>query len=66
MTSSDGPSFKPCLRPPNPKSTIILMLLLTQDKTIRGLLPSAQSRCITNQDVGVQQSHAGFPFSDLK
>ena len=67
-TSSDGPPFKASLWPPNPKSTTILMLLFTQYKTIRGLLLSALSlsRCITFQDVCVQQSLSGLPFSDLK
>jgi len=43
-------------------------MLFTQDKTIRGLPLSAVSlsRCITCQDVCVQQSHARFPFNDLK
>jgi len=46
-------------------ATDLLMLLFTQYETIRGLPLSAVSlsRCITCQDVCVQQSHAGLPFS---
>jgi len=46
----------------------LLMLLFTQYITIRGLPLSAVSlsRCITCQEVCVQQSHAGLPFSDFK
>jgi len=44
------------------------MLFFTQYKTIRGLLlsPVSLSRCITRQDVCVQQSYAGLPFSNFK
>jgi len=44
------------------------MLLFTQYKAIRGLplSPVSLSHCITCQDVGAQQSHAGLPFSDVK
>jgi len=47
------------------------VLLFTQYKNIRGLPLSAVSlsRCVTCQDVCVQQSQrsdAGLPFSDFK
>jgi len=43
-------------------------VFLTQYRNIRGLPLSAvsPSRCITCQDVSVQQSHAGLPFSGFK
>jgi len=43
------------------------MLLFTQYKDIRGLplSPVSLSRCITCQDVCVQQSQAGNQFSDF-
>jgi len=49
-------------------ATDLLMLHFAQYKTIRGLPLSAVSlsRCIICQDVSVQQSHAGLPFSDFK
>jgi len=44
------------------------MLLFTQYQIIRGLPLSAVSlsRCSTCQDVCVQLTHAGRPFSDFK
>jgi len=49
-------------------ATDLLMLLFTHYKTIRGLPLSAVplSRCITCQDIYVQQTHEGLPFTDFK
>jgi len=45
-----------------------IMFLFTRYITICGLQLSSVSlyRCITSQDLCVQQSHAGFPSSDFK
>jgi len=49
-------------------TTDLLMLLFRQYETVRGLPLSAVllPRCITCQDVCVQQSHGGLPFTDFK
>jgi len=49
-------------------SNLVTSLLYTQCKTTHGLPQStlSLSRCVTYQDVGVHQSHAGLPFGDFE
>jgi len=54
--------------PPFGSTTDLLVLLFRHYEAIRGLPLSAVflPRCITCQDVCVQQSHGGLPFTDCK